>query len=138
MFESNASMCFIDKVLVQQHKLTLVKTTTLVTIEIIDDWSLFSRLMMHETKLLVPHFNNIVFNIISSSTNLVIFRLSWLALHNPQINQHTIFFHFKIWKEMHFWFRFSYHMILRYNMKYLFNTKTTRMFLKKIITLPKH
>jgi hypothetical protein len=35
--ESNASMCFIDKVLVQQHKLALVKKTTLVTIEIIDD-----------------------------------------------------------------------------------------------------
>lgn len=54
--------------------------------------------MMHETKMLVPHFSNIVFNIISSSKNLVIFRLSWLTLHNPQMDQHTFFFSFQSMK----------------------------------------
>jgi len=37
LFHSNAFTCFIDKELLEQHELTLVKKTTLVIIEVSND-----------------------------------------------------------------------------------------------------
>jgi hypothetical protein len=42
LLDSGASTCFVDKELVQQHKLALVKKVTLIGIEVIDSQSLSS------------------------------------------------------------------------------------------------
>ncbi len=79
-----ALACFINKEMVGQHKLSLVKKTTLVLVKVINDPCLFLRLAMHETKRLEvtigSHTNGIVFNVISSPTNPIIIGLSWSSL----------------------------------------------------------
>jgi hypothetical protein len=40
LFDSSAFACFVDKELVQQHKLALVKKVTLVGVEVINNQSL--------------------------------------------------------------------------------------------------
>jgi hypothetical protein len=42
LFDSSAFVCFVDKELVQQHKLALVKKITPIGVEIIDDQNLSS------------------------------------------------------------------------------------------------
>jgi len=73
LFDFGASMCFVDKELVQQHKLTLVKKITPIGIEIINDHNLSSRPMTHETKVLEitirSHSNKVMFNVILSLKN---------------------------------------------------------------------
>ncbi len=90
LFDSSASTCFIDKELVQQHKLPLVKKKMSMVVEVIDNWSLSSKLMTHETKALEitigSHISKIVFNVISSLTNPIIVGLSWLILHNLRMD----------------------------------------------------
>jgi hypothetical protein len=90
LLDSSASTCFVDKELVQQHKLALVKKVTLIGIEVIDSQSLSSRPMTHEAKALEitigSHSNKVVFNVISSPKNPIIIGLSWLILHNPQMD----------------------------------------------------
>jgi hypothetical protein len=70
--------------------LALVKKNTPIPIEIIDGQNLSSRLVTHETKALNVaigfHISKVIFNVISSSKNLVIIRLFWLALRNPQVD----------------------------------------------------
>jgi hypothetical protein len=64
-----------------------VEKSTPMSVEVIDDHSLSSRLVTRETKPLDVtigfHTSKVVFNVISSSKKLVIIGLSWLVLHNP-------------------------------------------------------
>jgi hypothetical protein len=75
LFNFGASLCFINKELVWKH------------------W------WKRQTKVLVitigSHFSKIVFNVISSLTNLIIIRLSWFTFYNPWVDWHTKKFHFK-------------------------------------------
>jgi hypothetical protein len=68
----------------------LVKKATLVAVEVINGWNLSLGLVMHETKVLTvtigSHNNKVVFNVTSSLTNPIIIGLSWLILHNPQVD----------------------------------------------------
>jgi hypothetical protein len=56
-------------------------------VEVIDDKSFSFGLVTHKTKALEVivnlHINKVVFNVISSLENIIIFGLSWLVLHNP-------------------------------------------------------
>jgi hypothetical protein len=58
-----------------------------------------SRAITHETKVLMvtigSHSRKIIFNVISSPMNLIIIRLSWLILHNPQVDWKTKSLHFE-------------------------------------------
>jgi hypothetical protein len=69
LFNFNASMCFINKELVQ-HKFLLVKKATLVIVKVIYNQIPSLKLATHETKVLKItielHYNKIVFNVISS------------------------------------------------------------------------
>jgi hypothetical protein len=86
----NASICFIDKGLMQQDKLVLVKREILVPFDVIDGWSLFSRHSTHEIQIFEIivglHISKVIFNVISSLKRHVIIRLSWFALHNPLVD----------------------------------------------------
>jgi len=77
----------------------LVEKTTQVVVKVITGRSLSSRPIMHETKALMvtikSHNNKVVFNVISSLTNLIIIGLSWLILHNPQVDWKTRSLHFE-------------------------------------------
>jgi hypothetical protein len=90
LFDSSASACFIDKELVQQHNLVLVEKATPVVVKVIDGWNLSLGSITHETKVLTitigSHNSKVVFDVISPSTNLIIIGLSWLILHNPQVD----------------------------------------------------
>jgi hypothetical protein len=70
-----------------------------MSIEVIDGWSLSSRLITHETKPLDvtigSHTNKVVFNVISFPRNVVIIGLSWLVLHNMQVDWHMKVFTLK-------------------------------------------
>jgi hypothetical protein len=58
---------------------------------------------MHETKALEiiirSHTNKVVFNVISSQTNLIIIGLYRFVLHNPQLHSHMRNFHFEAPRE---------------------------------------
>jgi hypothetical protein len=79
LFDYGASMCFVDKELVQQHKLALVKKVTQVGVEVINNHNFSSRLMTHETKVLEitikSHFSKVMFNVILSMNNPIIIGL---------------------------------------------------------------
>ncbi len=87
LLEFSAFTCFIDKELVWQLKLPLVKKITPMAVEVIDGQNLFSSPMMHETKVLKitigSHTSKVVFDVISSPTDPIIIGLFWLILHNP-------------------------------------------------------
>jgi hypothetical protein len=87
LFDFDAFECFVDKELMQQHKLALVKKVTSVGVEVINNYSFSSRLVTHETKALEitigSHFNKVMFNVMLSLKNPIIIGLSWLILHNP-------------------------------------------------------
>jgi hypothetical protein len=80
LFDFGASMCFVDKELVQQHKLALVKKVTQVGVEVINDQNFSSKPMTHETNVLEitirSHFSKVVFNVILSLKNPIIIGLS--------------------------------------------------------------
>jgi len=103
LLDFGAFTCFIDKELVWQLKLPLVKKITSMAVEVIDGQNLFSSLMMHETKELEitigSHTSKVVFNVISSLANPSIIGLFWLILHNPWVDWHTRSFHFEAPKE---------------------------------------
>jgi hypothetical protein len=90
LFDYGAFACFVDKELVQQHKLALVKIVTLVEVEIIDDRNFSSRLVTHETKALEitigPHSNKVMFNVVLSPKNPIIVGISWFILQNPRVD----------------------------------------------------
>jgi hypothetical protein len=99
MFDFGASTCFVDKELVQQHKLTLVKKITSIGVEVDDNQSFSLGLVTHENKALETtigsHSIKVMFNVILSLKNQIIIGLSWLILHNPQMDWHTRSFHFE-------------------------------------------
>jgi len=99
LFDYNAFTCFVDKELVQQHKLTLLKKITLVGVEVNDNQNFSSRVVTHETKALETtirsHSIKVMFNVILSLKNLIIIGLSWLILYNPRVDWHTRSFHFE-------------------------------------------
>jgi hypothetical protein len=90
LLDSGASACFIDKNLVKRHNLPIVPKKYLVTVEVIDGRPLISGDVTHETKpldiILEGHRSTIVFNIISSPSNLLVLGLSWLEKINPDID----------------------------------------------------
>ncbi len=65
----------------------------------IDGRNLSSRPLTYETKALMitigSHNSKVVFNIISFPTNPIIIELSWLVLHNPQVDWKMRSFHFE-------------------------------------------
>ncbi len=71
-----------------------------IVVEVIDGRSLYLGLVMHETKNLditiEMHACKVAFNVISSTTNLIVIGLSWLILHNPQVDWHTKSLHFDV------------------------------------------
>jgi hypothetical protein len=69
-----------------------VENNTLVLVEVINGQSLSSGPITYETKALDV---TILFNVISSSKNLVVIGLFWFVLHNPQMDWHTRNFHFE-------------------------------------------
>jgi hypothetical protein len=82
-----------------QYKLDLVEKSTPVPVEVIDGQNLSSWPVTHETKPLNvtigSYTNKVVFNVISSSRNLVIIGLSWLVWYSPWMNWHTKSLHFE-------------------------------------------
>jgi hypothetical protein len=90
LLDFGASTCFINKKLVQQYKLALVKKNTLMPMEVIDGRRFSSRPVTHEAKALGvtinSHTNKVVFNVIPSPRNPIIIGLSWLVFHNPQLD----------------------------------------------------
>ncbi len=80
-----------------------MEKTTLVVVEVIDGWNLFSGLVIHETKALTvtigSHNSKVDFNGISSSTNPIIIRLSWFIFHNPRMDWNTESLHFELVNE---------------------------------------
>jgi hypothetical protein len=56
--------------------------------------------MTHETKVLnitiEMHTSKVAFNVISSKTNPIVIGLSWLILHNPQVDWHIKNLHFDV------------------------------------------
>ncbi len=87
----------------QQHKLALVKKMTSIGVEVIDIRKFSLGPMTHETKVLEitirSHFSKVVFNVILSSKNPIIIGLSWLILHNPQMEWHMKSLHFEAPKQ---------------------------------------
>jgi hypothetical protein len=81
---------FYGKELVQQYKLVLMEKNTPMLIKVIDGQNFSSKPVTHETKPLNvtigSHTNKVVFNVISFPKTLVIIGLSWLVLHNPQMD----------------------------------------------------
>ncbi len=70
-----------------------------MVVKMIDDQKKKLGLVMHETKALMviigSHNSKVVFNVISSLTNLIIIGLSWFILHNPQVDWKTKNLHFE-------------------------------------------
>jgi len=77
-----------------------MEKTTPVVVEVIDGQNLFSRLITHETKVLIivigSHSNKVVFNVISSLTNPIIIGLSWFILHNLRMDCKMKSLHFEL------------------------------------------
>jgi len=76
-----------------------MEKNTPMLIEVVDGQKNSLGLIARETKALDVtigfHTIKVVFNIISSPRNHVIIGLSWLALHNPQVDWHTKSLHFE-------------------------------------------
>jgi len=90
LLDSGASACFIDEDFVKNQKITLVKKTKPVHVEVIDGRSLISGDITHETIpldiVIKDHTSIVTFNVIKSPSNPIILELSWLEKYNPQID----------------------------------------------------
>jgi len=75
LFNFGASLCFINKELVWKHWWQRQTKVLLITIG--------------------SHFKKIVFNVISSLTNLINIELFWFTFYNPRVDWHTKSFHFE-------------------------------------------
>jgi hypothetical protein len=79
--------------------LALVEKATPMVIKMIDGQNLSLGPLTHETKVLTvtigSHNNKVVFSVISSLTNPIIIGLSWLILHNPQVDWKMKSLHFE-------------------------------------------
>jgi hypothetical protein len=77
-----------------------MKKNMLITMEVINGQNCFSKLVMHEIKALNitigTHTSKVAFNVISSPTNPIVIGLSWLILHNLQVDWHTKSLHFDV------------------------------------------
>ena len=90
LLDSGASACFLDKEFARRHKIPLVIKCKLVHAEVIDGRPLLSGSVTHESKPIEVVFENhssfVIFNIIRTPSNPVVFGLSWLEKHNPSID----------------------------------------------------
>ena len=90
LLDSGASACFIDKNIVDYHKLPLVTKKHPIPIEVIDGRHLILRNVIHETIILnitlEGYHSIIVFNVIKSPSNPVVLGLSWLNNYNLSID----------------------------------------------------
>ncbi len=104
LLDSKASACFNNKKLVWQHNLALVEKATQVAVKVIDGRNFFSKPIMHELKTLTitikSHSSKVIFNVISSLTNLIIIGLSWFILHNPWMDYKMGNLHFELINEI--------------------------------------
>jgi hypothetical protein len=79
--------------------LALVEKATPMVIKMIDGQNLSLGPLTHETKVLTvtigSHNNKVVFSVISFLTNPIIIGLSWLILHNPQVDWKMKSLHFE-------------------------------------------
>jgi len=87
----NAFRCFIDKELVWWHKMILVKKIRLVVMEVIDGQTLFLRTCDTWNQGFKYYYwntylNKVAINVISSPINPIVIGLSWLILHNLQLD----------------------------------------------------
>jgi hypothetical protein len=93
LLDSGPSACFMDKDFVDHHKLPLVTKKNPIHVEVIDERSLVSGDVNHETNLLdiviEGHHSIIAFNVIKSPSNPVVLSLFWLDKYNPTINWKT-------------------------------------------------
>ena len=80
LLDSGASACFLDKEFAERHKIPLVLKSKPVHIEVIDGRPLLSGSVTHESKPIEVAFENhssfVIFNIIRTPSNPVVFGLS--------------------------------------------------------------
>jgi hypothetical protein len=90
LLDSGVFICFMDKDIVDHHKLSLITKKHHIPVEVIDGRSLVSRDVTYETtplNIVIKEYHSIiVFNVIKSSSNPVILGLSWLNKHNRAID----------------------------------------------------
>ena len=90
LLDSGASTCFLDEKFAKQHKIRLVQKSKPIHVEVIDGRPLLSGSVTHESEPIEVTFNDhssyVVFNVIRTQSNPVIFGLSWLIDHNPSID----------------------------------------------------
>jgi hypothetical protein len=86
LVDSGATSFFIDQTFVAQHNIHVVKKSTPVPVEVIDERTIASSVITHETtplKLCIDkHTEKIVLNIISTPHHPIILGLPWLKAHN--------------------------------------------------------
>jgi hypothetical protein len=79
----------LDEEFIRLHKIPIVKKLSPVHVEVINEQSLSSVNVIHETILLEvkfgSHSNSIIFTIIRTPSDPIILGLSWLERYNPQI-----------------------------------------------------
>ncbi len=104
LLDSTVSAYFINKELMQWHKMIIMKKSTLVAMEVINGQSLSLGLVMHETKaldiIIRTHTSKVAFNVISSSTSPIVIGLSWFILHNPWVDWRIKSFHFDVFQKI--------------------------------------
>jgi transposase InsO family protein len=90
LIDSGATACFVDREFAARHKLPLRRKSRPVAVEAIDGRPLASGKVTHETQPLrleiAGHAEDLQLNVISSPHAPVILGLSWLELHNPDID----------------------------------------------------
>ncbi len=90
LVDSSATSSFIDQTFVAQHNITVVKKSTPIPVEVIDERTIASGVITHETTPLelciAKHTEKIVLNIISTPHHSIILGLPWLEAHNPIID----------------------------------------------------
>jgi hypothetical protein len=104
LFDFSAYACFINKELMQRHKMIIMKKNMSIAMEVINGQNLSSRPVTHETKALDitinKHTSKVAFNVISSPTNPIVIGSSRFILHNPQMDWHTKSLHFDVFQKI--------------------------------------
>jgi hypothetical protein len=90
LIDSGASACFIDSDFVTKYGIPTVKKVNPVKVEVIDGRSLASGAITRETISIRmkfgDHCEKISFSIIKSPKHPIVLGMSWLTIHNPNIN----------------------------------------------------
>ena len=98
LLDSGADSCFIDITFAKQYSIPLIKLEQPIEVEVVDGHPISSGLITHQTVPLTlrigNHVETLPFFVICSPSHPVILGLSWLELHNPDVNwhEHTVSF----------------------------------------------